>query len=161
MSAIITLSSAAILDDPAILLREMQAGSTVLVPDVGYAIAPTDSNVIPNLLAELDDDEAADMVSLSKDITGVDNVIFVSTKYHGRHAPRIKVAVDPPDKFSATGKNASMGIHDYSVTGAYLSPRVLEQAKQFIERNRDVLLDYWNEKMDTPTLIGRLKLPTL
>jgi NAD(P)H-dependent FMN reductase len=161
MSAIITLSAAAIRDDPAILLREMQAGSTVLVPDVGvgYALAPTDSDLIPNLLAELDDEEAADMVSLSKDITGIDNVIFVSTKYHGRHAPRIKIAVDPPGKFSATGKNASMAIHDYGVRGEYLPPHVLEQAKQFIERNRDVLVRYWEEETDTPTFIRQLRPP--
>ncbi len=157
MGIVTTLSSGAILADPAILMREFQAGNTVFVSDVGYTLAPTDS--ITNFIAELEDEEAADMVSLSKDITGIDNVIFVSTKYHGRHAPRIKIAVDPPDKFSATGKNTSMRIHDYATVGEPLPRHIFDQARSFIERNRDVLLGYWEEKFDTATFIQQLRPP--
>ncbi len=105
-------------------------------------------------------DEAEDMVSLRRDLTGVDNTIFVSTKGYAQHAPRIKIAVDPPDTFNATSKSLSMAINDYSVRGEYLAPRIMEQAKQFIERNRDVLLRYWNCEIDTAELIKRLKSPS-
>jgi hypothetical protein len=91
--------------------------------------------------------------------TGIDNVIFVSTKYRGRHAPRIKIAVDPPNKFSATGKNTTMTIHDYATVGEPLPRHIFEQARHFIERNRDALLRYWNEEIDTATFIGQLAPP--
>jgi hypothetical protein len=42
------------------------------------------------------DEEAADMVSLRAERTGVANTIFVSTKGYAQPAPRIKIAVDPP-----------------------------------------------------------------
>jgi hypothetical protein len=72
------------------------------------------------------------MSSLRRDETGVDNTIFVSTKGRARHAPRIKIAIDPPDSFNATSKTASMAFHDYSVTGAYVPPRLVEQATRFM-----------------------------
>ena len=100
-----------------------------------------------------------DMTSLRKKRTGVDNTIFVSTKGPARHGARIKIAIDPPDSFNAACKTASMAIHDFSVTGAYVPPRIVEQAKQFIERNRDVLLDYWEAKFDTEEMLERLRPP--
>ena len=51
------------------------------------------------------------MVSLRRDVTGVDNTIFVSTKVYAQHAPRIKIAIDPPDSLNARSKAASMAIH--------------------------------------------------
>jgi hypothetical protein len=101
--------------------------------------------------------EAEDMVSLRTQRTGVDNTIFVSTKGYARHAPRIKIAVDPPHTLNATSKMASMAIHDSSITGADLPPYVVEQAKQFIERNRDTLLRYWDYEIDTDEMIKQLK----
>jgi hypothetical protein len=157
MSIVTTLSSAAILADPKILFREVQEGNTVHISDLGYTFAPTAAlDAIYELIAE-ESDEAEDMASLSADITGVDNTIFVSTKGHGRHAARIKIAIDPPDTFNAASKTASMAIHDYSVRGEYVPTHIAEQAKKFIERNRAVLLDYWEGKINTPTMIGRLK----
>jgi uncharacterized protein with WD repeat len=107
-------------------------------------------------LAEADD-EVEDMVSLPSERTGVDNTIFVSTKGYAEHAPRIKIAVDPPHTFNATSKSASMAIHDYSIRGEYVAPHIAEQAKRFIDRNREALLDYWECKIDTAQLIERLK----
>ncbi len=108
---------------------------------------------------EQEEDLAGYMVSLRKDITGVDNTVFVSTKGHGRHAARIKIAVDPPDSFNETCKSASMAIHDFGLVGEYVPPRLVEQAKAFIEHNRDVLLGYWNGEFDTSELLKRLERP--
>jgi len=104
-------------------------------------------------------DLAGDMVSLTNDRnhTGVDNTVFVSTKGPGRHAARIKIAIDPPDSLNASSETASMAIHDYSVRGAYMAPHLVEQAKQFIERNRDVLLGYWNCEFETSVLLQKLR----
>jgi hypothetical protein len=90
---------------------------------------------------------------LRKDRTGVDNTVFVSTKGYARHAPRIKIAIDPPDSLNAAAKTASMAIH----AGAHMAPDLVEQVKRFIEQNRAALLDYWDNKIDTPELIERLR----
>jgi hypothetical protein len=110
-------------------------------------------------LREQEEESAGFMVSLRKDITGVDNTVFVSTKGSGRHAARIKIAIDPPDSFNETSTSASMAIHDFSLIGAYAQPRLVEQAKAFVERNREVLLGYWNGEFDTGELFKRLQPP--
>jgi hypothetical protein len=106
-------------------------------------------------------DEIEDMVSLRSKSTGIANTIFLSTKGYGRHAPRIKIAIDPPDSFVATGKTISKTIHDCRVIGK-LAPieahrNVLIDAKYFIERHRVTLLAYWDGQIDTEQLIERLK----
>ncbi|HEY2186691.1 MAG TPA: hypothetical protein VGH39_17000 [Xanthobacteraceae bacterium] len=111
--------------------------------------------VIVPLDAEID--EAEDMVSLRKDRTGVDNTVFVSAKGYARHAPRIKIAIDSADSLNAAAKTASIAIDDYGIAGAHMPPHLIEQAKRFIERNRAALLDYWENKVDTPELIERLR----
>jgi hypothetical protein len=50
-----------------------------------------------------------------------------------------------------------MTIHDYKVTGAYLPTHIVEQAKQFIERNHDIVLASWNGKIDTAELNAGLR----
>jgi hypothetical protein len=50
-----------------------------------------------------------------------------------------------------------MAIHDYGIAGAHMPPHLVEQATRFIERNRAALLDYWDNKIDTPELIERLR----
>lgn len=114
---------------------------------------------VDSVRSEAEEDSAGYMVSLRKNVTGVDNTIFVSTKGYGRHAPRIKIAIDPPDSFNETCKSASMAMHDFGIVGEYMAPRLVEQAKVFIERNRDVLLGYWNGEFDTVELLKRLRRP--
>jgi hypothetical protein len=149
---IVISSSAAVMADPKVLVREIQAGNTVYLQDVGYTIAPSGTVQVVE-----DSREAEDMVSLRTERTGVDNTIFVSTRGYAQHAPRIKIAVEPPHTLNATSKTASMAINDYKVIGEYLPPHIVEQAKQFIERNRDTLLRYWNNEIDTAELIEQLK----
>lgn len=142
--------------DPKRLVREMQAGRVIHFADVDYIVAPT--SAVP-FVDYSDDDEAADMASFRKDVTGVDNTVFVSTKGRARHAARIKIAIDPPDSLNAASASASMAIHDFSVIGAYVPPHIVEQAKQFIGRNRETLLAFWNCEIDTLELTRRLKPP--
>ncbi len=151
----ITMSSSDFVADPNRLVREMREGRVIHLSDVGYTLGPSSGF----LVASEENDEAEDMVSLRKNVTGVENTIFVSTKGYAQHAARIKIAVDPPDALNATSKSASMAIADYRIMGEYVDPRIAEQAKQFIERNREALLSYWNCEIDTAELIRRLKLP--
>ena len=103
-------------------------------------------------------EEAEDMVNLRRNVTGVDATVFVSTKGYGPHAPAcIQIAVgDPASLNAATAGLASMAIRDCALTGAAPPPHIVEQAKQFIERNRETLLSYWDCQIDTPELVERL-----
>jgi hypothetical protein len=73
-----------------------------------------------------------------------------------QHAPRIKVAVDPPTHADPFGKNASVSIGDGHVVAGDLSAGVLEEVQGFIEINREALLDYWEKRIDTDELRQRL-----
>jgi hypothetical protein len=134
--------------------QEMAARRVISFSDVGYTLAPTGAVYV----VELGEAEE-DMVSLRKDVTGFDNTVFVSTRGNARHAARIKIAVDPWDSLDPSCKSASMAIHDYSVRGEYLPRNIAELASQFIERNRAVLLEYWDFKLDTSEMVKRLKAP--
>jgi hypothetical protein len=92
-----------------------------------------------------------------KDVTGIDNTIFISPKGNTRHAARIKLAIEPPDSIDPRSKTASVAIGDATVVAGDVSPRLLEQVRQFLEANRDVLLDYWEYRIDTEELRRRLK----
>jgi hypothetical protein len=146
MTIVVRSSSAQIAADPAAFFDALRAGHAVHVPELGGTVALLEA-----------DGEVEDMVSLRSEKTGVENTIFVSTKGYAEHAPRIKIAVGPPHTFNATSKSASMAIHDYSIRGESVAPHIVEQAKRFIDLNREVLLDYWDFKIDTAQLIERLK----
>ncbi len=45
------------------------------------------------------------MLAYRKNVTGVDNTLFISPKVHARHAARIKVAIDPPHTVNPTSRN--------------------------------------------------------
>jgi hypothetical protein len=161
MNAPITIksSTSGALADPVLLRKELVPGHAVKFTDLNGAILvrPEDIDALADQFAE--EELLGDMASLQKEETGVDNTIFVSTKAGARHAARIKIAIDPPDSFNAATKTASMAIHDYSTVGAYVPPHIVEQAKRFIETNREVLLLYWEAKIGTKEMINRLKVP--
>jgi hypothetical protein len=145
MTIVVRSSSAQIAADPASFFNALRAGHAVHVPELGLTVGLVDA-----------DGEVEDLTSLRSEKTGVENTIFVSTKGYAQRAPRIKIAVDPPHTFNATSKSASVAIHDYSITGASVAPHIVEQAKRFIDLNREALLDYWDCKIDTDQLIERL-----
>jgi len=92
-----------------------------------------------------------------KNVTGVENTLFISPKGNTRHAPRIKIAIDPPDSVDPRSETASVAIANGEVMAGDVPLRLLDQARRFIALNRDVLLDYWDYKIDTDELRQRLK----
>lgn len=154
MSIVVPSSSAEIISAPDQIVDAMRAGKVVQIPDLNYAAAMK----LADALAAAGDEDA-DMVSLTPDQTGVDNSIFVSTKGYARHAPRIKIAIDPPNSFNAASTQVTMAIHDYSETGEGLMPELREQARRFIDYNRTLLLEYWNAEISTRQLMDRIKPP--
>jgi hypothetical protein len=98
-----------------------------------------------------------EMVSYRKNITGVDHTLFISPKGHVRQGPRIKVAINPPDNLDPSGDSASVAIGNGEVVAGKVDPALLEQVRQFIELNRDALLDYWEYRTDTAQLQQQLR----
>jgi hypothetical protein len=152
MSIVTTLSTAVILADPMVLFRALQEGNAVYISDLDRMIGPM-SNPISI------DAEDEDLSSLRKDRTGVDNTIWVSPKM-GSHAPRIKIAIDPPDALTPGGKTATMTIQKpHVVTGEAVPTHVIRQAEAFIHRNHAVLLRFWNGEIDTGEMLDQIQKP--
>jgi hypothetical protein len=102
-------------------------------------------------------DELEEMVSYRQNVTGIANTIFISPKGNARHAPRIKVAIDPPDSLDPRGTVAIIAIADGAVLLGPIPGRLLDQLRVFIALNREALLDYWHYRIDTDELRQRLQ----
>jgi hypothetical protein len=98
-----------------------------------------------------------EMVSVTKAETGVDNTIWISPKGNTRHAPRIKLAIDPPDSFDPRGETASIMIDDGKVVAGEVPSKLRKQVRKFLDLNRDVLLEYWDYRIGTKQLFERLR----
>jgi hypothetical protein len=144
---ITAVSSAAFTAAPQHYLQELAQGTTLQVTELGLVIVP---------FALPEDEELEEMVSYGKNITGIDNTIFISPKGNARHGPRLKVAIDPPDSISPHGKNASVSF-DGSSVGEPIPRKLFEQVMKFIELNRDTLNDYWEYRILTDELQNRLQ----
>jgi hypothetical protein len=148
---------------PPDVLRELrQEGFSLTLGsslNTGYTFASASTVVrLDPALAEEEIAELEAMASFGPNTTGIDNTIFISPDATGRHAARIKVAIDPPLTFSVRAKTASISIHDGEhVAGEAVPAALLRQLRQFIELNRDVLMDYWRQDIDTAELQRRLR----
>jgi hypothetical protein len=103
------------------------------------------------LLDELEDQAEEDMVSAWPDDTGLPNAIKIIPG-NPAHGPRIKVALNPSDRFTGTGDWAwilfgeAPGSFDPPRPGrsggALPSAPLLHQLQQFIEHNRTLLFAF-------------------
>jgi hypothetical protein len=156
MSITIRSSSQEALKDPALLRKELDAGHVVELTDIGAVLTRLeDIHALADQLAE--EELLEHMASFRSDATGVDNTIWISPKGRTRQAARIKVAIDPPDSLNATSQTASVAVHDGSVTEGHIPSHILRQVQEFVKINREILIDYWEERIDTRQLDQRLK----
>ena len=156
MAAIVSSSSKEIMADPARLIEAMRAGSIINIRDLDYTIAPT--TAIVGLAEERAEEELLEeMVSCRKDVTGVENTVFISPKGHTCNPARIKLAIDPPLSIDPRSKTATLAIADGTVMAGEAPTWLVDQARKFIDANRDALLDYWEYRIDTEELRRRLK----
>jgi hypothetical protein len=97
------------------------------------------------VIAALEEAEAEeeDMVSAWPRDTGLDNAIKIIPG-NSRHGPRIKVAIDPPDRFTGGGLSATIPFGEDTIGDpiphGILPAKVARQLRAFIELNRAVLL---------------------
>ena len=96
------------------------------------------------LAEELASDDVVEMANLTSDQTGIQGTIFISTAM-GSHGPRVKYFMRP----GRTQPSFSISIGDVPViianslpdrTLRQMSPQVIE----WVQRNKDDLLDFWN-----------------
>jgi hypothetical protein len=97
-----------------------------------------------SLADELSCDDVIEMANLTSQQTGVPGTIFISTAM-GSHGPRVKYFARPgrtQPSFSVSVANPA------AVVANSLPARVLRQRSpqviEWVSRNRDALLDFWN-----------------
>jgi hypothetical protein len=140
MASVFSASSQDIMANPARLIEAMQAGSIVTIPDLDYTIVPTSA------IAGLADEQAEEqllegMLCYRKDVTGVENTIFISPKGTRDMRPGSRSRSIHRCRGIPRGRTVSVAIADGMVVAGEVPPLLLEQARRFIEANRDVLLD--------------------
>ena len=104
-----------------------------------------------------DTDDLYLMANLPPRLTGLPMVIWLSERGRARHDARIKVSrthgirIDP-------AKTATVAVRPALRSVAGDLPTVdLLQVEQWIELNREVILDYWHGRIFTDELLQRIK----
>ncbi len=146
---------------PAGTLASVASGAAVLVSssflrDIAEGrVTRADLDPVFDALDE-EQEMTAGMAAFRTKTTGVDNTIFISARVP-RHKPRIKVAIDPPTHLDRFGESASVAIADGSVLAGKLPSHVHKQVCGFLDLNRDVLIEYWEQRIDDAELHERLR----
>lgn len=103
-------------------------------------------NISPDmaLIDELASDDPVEMANLTSAQTGVPGTVFISTAM-GSHGPRVKYFVQP----GRTQPSFSVSISDTPVVVANSLParaahQMAPQVIEWVRRNKDDLLDFWN-----------------
>ena len=107
-----------------------------------------------------DDTSAADefwrMSNLYPEQTGLPYYLWISVGQGVRHGPRVKVArtlSDLPQNMSSVSITEPITVH----SGPSMSNKDINQLKEWIELNRETLLDYWNMQASTLATLQRIK----
>lgn len=103
-----------------------------------------------------------EMANVTSDSTGIEQVvIWVSQAQDGakRHGPRVKVSsrktskVVPGDLFVLTIQNNPVLVAGES----YLPADTLEDVKDWVSKNKEVLLKYWNGELSTKEFFDKVE----
>jgi hypothetical protein len=101
-------------------------------------------------------DELYEMANLFPRTTGLPLTVWVSPRGRARRDARIKVSLTPGRM--DIGHTAVVGIRpNPRLIEGSLAPMDLELVSQWIRLNEAVLIDFWNETIDSVELGGRLK----
>ena len=108
-------------------------------------------------------DELFEMANLRKRETGLPVNIYVSSggTVNKHHSPRIKVMYDTSNRFNPHATVSVILKQDVTPTDVVgynnLPNHILTPIRNYINLNFDVLIDYWNDKIDTIELSRKLK----
>jgi len=95
------------------------------------------------------DDGSQEAASFQENVTGIDRTLFILP-----HA--LRVALNPPNSLNPACKIASVS-RDGDIVAGEIEPTLLQQVRDFIERNRETLIAYWEYQIDIDELRHRLK----
>lgn len=103
-----------------------------------------------------------EMANLRSQETGLNVIIFISEKGQANHGPRIKVQNDysthiTNDWFSLTISDVPVIPQSQRHLNINIKDSDLAKIKQWIKRNKDVLLAYWNEQITTTEVLSKLR----
>lgn len=99
-----------------------------------------------------------EMANISKTSTGLPCKIYISDRLGANRGPRIKVNADYSDTWS--GNSFTITISDTpTVIGntCKIKESDIEEIKDWILLNKDILLKYWKEEIDTVQFIERMR----
>lgn len=94
-----------------------------------------------------DDSNLNEMSNLTKDESGLDHIVYVSTKQGVNHGPRVKVGVDKSNYW--TGKTFTVTIQAEPVIigdTEKIKRSELNDIVDWVKLNREYLLHYWHQK---------------
>lgn len=94
------------------------------------------------------------MANLFPKTTGLPFVVWISEHGHARHDVRVKAARGPK---AIPGEMASVAVRpDIRLVEGKMAAEDFALLKTWIERNREVLVEYWDSEIDTAEAINRL-----
>lgn len=107
-------------------------------------------------------DNLFEMSNIRKKTSGLPVNIYVSSggSVNQRHGPRIKVMTNTGDRFNPHETVSVMlkqNITQDDVIGYdQLPPDILNDIREYINKNYDVLIQYWNDEIDTTEMVQGL-----
>jgi hypothetical protein len=111
--------------------------------------------------AEQEAEDLFEMANLYPDTTGLPMTVWVSPRGNARHDVRVKVNMTHGNQMSI-GNTAVVAVRPAPhVIAGQLSPEDAAAVAEWITLNADVLIAYWEGRIDTAGMIRALKvLPT-
>lgn len=114
------------------------------------------ANKILDLLG-VDYTDMFEMANILPKDTNLNRVICVSVKGKAKHAPRIKVQNDPGNKIKSNELDISITIENNpQLVKGRLNNKELNKISEWIKINKSTLLKYWNDELDTKTMLTSL-----
>ena len=114
------------------------------------------------------DEMLLEMANISQNTTGLDVIIWVqtnSTQLTGRHnLPRIKFQNNTSTKIQinelipiSISDEPKILLKNNDLNKIKISQAQINRIKQWIIKNKEILIDYWEEKITTDELFQKLK----
>lgn len=103
------------------------------------------------------EEDSFDLANLPPEVTGLPMVVWVSQRGRTRHDVRVKVSLVHGRRMNID-QTASVSVRP-SVTvvaGPPLTKDDLEAVARWIDRNREAIIDFWEERIYTNELLARL-----
>lgn len=106
-----------------------------------------------------EEDLLFEMVNVLQSYTGLPMVIFISPKGNAKHGPRIKVQVNYSQKANMKDAWTVTISDDPEVIDSkkQMPAKDLKLVKEFIIKNKEILLKHWNDSTDPVKTVQSLK----